>query len=213
MFNVFRKTILGFYAFIGILLIFPTIVKAEEVDATNEVIKEEQNGLVAKVTITNNETGEVEIIEAIPIITNISACSDDSSITVGYEAFVPIDANMSRTTTGGSQDEAGVYAYLNVNYDVNNTNEKVRVNSIDGGWVPSQSYYYLTDRVVGVHSGTFTGKRMENYPTSDTFYYITGWDYNDRVWGDASPRAWSEAIIHIRDMTSTHTICIEFTFS
>lgn len=40
--------------------------------------------------------------------------------------------------------------------------------------------------------------------------------YNDRIFGDSAPRAWSSAkvhIVHITAMTVTHTIKVEFTYS
>lgn len=35
---------------------------------------------------------------------------------------------------------------------------------------------------------------------------------NLRIWGDARPRTWSSAIIHISGMSETHTITVDFIY-
>ncbi|KNF09411.1 hypothetical protein CLPU_3c01890 [Gottschalkia purinilytica] len=179
------------------------------------------NSSQVKITVTNNETGETTVLNPIETKNNMkvnSIRSNNESLTVGYDVFVPIEDPNSTgitpfDTAGGSKTSGGVTAKLYVDYDVSGNNEQVRLNRVYGSWTPSSSLYYLTNREVGAHSGFLTGKSMKKNPTSDTFSYTTGWGFNDRFWGDASPRAWSSAIARVHGMTATHTISVEFTYS
>lgn len=171
------------------------------------------------ISITNDETGETKFISPLDSKNTMRANTikaNNGSIEVGYEVFVPIeipDASVSYSSKGGQQNEAGVTAKLNVDYDVSGNNEKVRLNKLYGSWTPSSSLYSLTNRSVGAHSGVPYGKRISKDPTSNSFSYTTGWGYNDRLWGDSAPRAWSSAKINISGMTATYTIKVEFTYS
>jgi hypothetical protein len=173
-----------------------------------------------KISITNNQTGETKVLD--PITANRSTKinsiqSNDESVVVGYEVFVPIENSNSSGITpfdvgGGSKTAGGVTARLNVDYDVSSDGEQIRLNKVYGSWTPSDSMYYLTDRKVEAHSGAIWGKNLSKTPTSNTFSYTTGWGYNYFAGGQASPRAWSSATIHISGMTATYTINLEITY-
>ncbi|PEA07008.1 hypothetical protein CON38_24890 [Bacillus cereus] len=175
-----------------------------------------------KVTITNDQTGEstVSILDPNDKNNNVkinSILSSNQSKVVGYDVFVPIKTpNSSKITplddTGGSKNEGGVTARLNVNYDVSTNGEQIKLNKVYGSWTPSSSMYYLTNRTVNAHSGAVHGNNLVNYPTSNTFSYTTGWGYNYFATGQGSPRAWSSAKINISGMTSTYTIKLEITY-
>ncbi|EJS63375.1 hypothetical protein ICY_05352, partial [Bacillus cereus BAG2X1-3] len=138
-----------------------------------------------KVTITNDQTGEstVSILDPNDKNNNVkinSILSSNQSKVVGYDVFVPIKTpNSSKITplddTGGSKNEGGVTARLNVNYDVSTNGEQIKLNKVYGSWTPSSSMYYLTNRTVNAHSGAVHGNNLVNYPTSNTFSYTTGW--------------------------------------
>lgn len=174
-----------------------------------------------KISITNNQTGETTVLNQEDTKNSVkvnSITSDNKSVKVAYDVLVPIKKSKSSGFTrmdvdGSSKTAGGVTAKLNVDYDVNSTEEKVRLNKVFGSWTPSSKMYYLTDRKVTAHSGVPYGKKLSKIPPSNTFSYTTGWGYNVRVGGDSAPRAWSSAIIHISGMTATYTIKLEFTYS
>lgn len=178
------------------------------------------NNSSVTVTIVNDETGEEKVLDSDIVKQNakqIYSKRNGDSIEVGYDVFIPIeelsDEISTLTSTGGSQTEGGVTAKLYVDYDVSSNNEKVRLNKVWGSWSPSSSMYYLSTRSVNAHSGFPYGNRLTKSPSSNSFSYTTGWGFNDRIWGDSAPRAWSSAKIHITGMTATHTINVEFTYS
>ncbi|MCC0785062.1 hypothetical protein IR152_18865 [Clostridioides sp. ES-S-0108-01] len=190
--------------FIYLSLMFSLILlitgKSYASDSSNEIIHK------VKVTITNDQTGEITTLN--PIAYN------NKSTNTGCEVFIPIGELITPfESTGGTHTSGGVTAKLNVDYDVNSTNEKVRLNRVYGSWTPNSSLYTLSNRSVNAHSGVITGKKLTKSPTSNTFSYTTGWGYNDRAWGNNAPRAWSSAKIHVQGMTATHTINVEFTYS
>lgn len=169
--------------------------------------------IYAKITIKNNETGEQKVVKA-EVTPSVMTRSVDGSIDAGCDIYIPIDSGISLyTDEGGSKSSGGVTAKLNVNYNLSANNEQIKVNRLYGSWVPDSNNYTLSDRVAAVHSGVISGKKLEKYPTSNSFSYTTGWGYNDRALStDAGPRAWSEATIHVIGMTATHDITVEFTF-
>ena len=176
-------------------------------------------GNEVKVSVTNNQTGEVTYLQAEDVsITTNSIQSTSTGKQVGYDVFVPLGkvdpALISPLDTDGrTKTEGGVKAKLTVDYDVSADNERVRLNKVYGGWYPTHTMYYMTSRKVNAHTSPILGKTLKKTPDKDTFSYTTGWGYNDRVWGEAAPRAWSSAVIKISGMTATHTIKVEFTFS
>lgn len=194
--------------------IFSTSAHADTV--SNELITPDVN-----VTLTNDLTGEVQNIEPLKINnTNNSFLlkNSESPINLGYEIFIPIvnskeNEISTRESTGGTQTSRGVKARLSVDFDTSGNNEKVRLNNISGGWSPTSNIYTITTRKVDAHSGiTGNTKKISKKPSSNSFSYKTGWGYNLRVGGHASPRAWSSAKIKVNGMSATHTIKIEFTY-
>ncbi|MBT2616370.1 MULTISPECIES: hypothetical protein [unclassified Bacillus (in: firmicutes)] len=174
-----------------------------------------------KISITNDQTGETTFLD--PIYTkNIMKInlikSNNNSIDVGYNFFVPLENENSSgitpfTVTGGLKTSGGITARLNVNYDVSSNKEKIKLNKVYGSWTPSSNMYSLSTRTVNAHSGTIQGKSLpQKKPSSNSFTYTTGWGYNYFATGQASPRAWSSAKAHISGMTATHTIKLEFTY-
>lgn len=186
------------------------------------------------ISVTDNVTGEtifldekdIEIkkieheIKSVPY-SNSSADVNRLNIVEGYEIFIPeekLNLNTSISpfsTESGSKNEGGVSAVLKVDYDVNSTNEKVRLNKVYGSWTPKSSNYKLSERMVTAHSGVIWGKKITKYPSSNSFSYKTGWGYNDRVFDyNSAPRAQSSAKITIVGMSgSSHTIKINFVYS
>ena len=134
-----------------------------------------------------------------------------------YEVFIPIATAsdiMLADSTSGSQTSNGVTAKLTVEYEVNSTNEMVKAKKIYGSWTPSENFYYLSNRYVMLHAGVGSGNKIEKYPTTNSFNYSTGWDFNYRYWGDVSPRGISEANIHISGMSGyNYKITVDVPYS
>ncbi|NLJ98912.1 MAG: hypothetical protein GX320_06575 [Tissierellia bacterium] len=210
--------------FISVSLIFSLslLIHADKSHASDNLVdvKMLDKGQV-KITIINDQTGETKVLNSKDIENNVevnSIRSNEESMTVGYDIFIPVeDLNPKGITpldtTGGSKTSGGITARLYVNYDVSSNNERIRLNRVYGSWTPKSSLYYLTNRVVNAHSGAIYGKKLTKYPTSNSFSYTTGWGYNYRALGSASPMAWSSAKAHVHGMTLTHTIIVEFSYS
>lgn len=186
-----------------------------------------------KISITNDQTGETTVLDPIETQNNIKINSvdtkssiknnsskfNDDSVVVGYDVFIPIENSNSSGITpmdssGGSKTSGGVTATLNVDYSLrtNNNQQEIRLNKVYGSWTPSANMYYLSNRKVDAHSGSVWGSSISRIPTSNSFTYNTGFGYNYYATGQASPRAWSSAKVHISGMTATHTINLEFAY-
>lgn len=170
-----------------------------------------------KISVTNDQTGETKFLNTIDTKNRMkvnSIKSTNESLEVGYDVFVPIEDSdiMPFTDSGGTKNSGGVTAKLNVNYDVSSNGEKIRLNKVYGSWTPSSNMYSLSTRKVNAHSGSIHGKSLSKTPASNSFSYTTGWGYNYFATGQASPRAWSSAKVHVSGMTATHTIAVEFTY-
>lgn len=172
-----------------------------------------------KISVTNDQTGETTLlnpIETKDLIEVNSIKSDKESIEVGYDVFIPLEKLYSSDIipfidAGGSKNQGGVTARLNANYDVRGND--IRVNRVWGSWSPNSSIYYLSNRNVYAHAGSFMGNNLSRSPDSNTFSYITGWDWNPRLSGDGAARAWSDAKVHVSGMEgSTYTIEVDFSF-
>ncbi len=177
------------------------------------------DGQEATVTITNDQTGEVTILDSEETKKNLKIKKGNSKKgeekSANFEIFVPIEDPSLVTpflVDGGLKTAGGVTATLNVNYDLRNSNQEIRLNRVYGTWKPSSNMYYLTNRQVNAHSGSVWGKSISRTPTSNIFGYSTGWGYNLFGGGDGSPRAWNSAKINISGMTATYTIKVEITF-
>lgn len=209
-----------FTSILSALFLFGLLVQNTTHASDNLSEDELLNGV--RISVTNDQTGEVTYLDPMDSKNKmkvLSIKSNDGSVEVGYEVFVPLeDLNAPVITPfdtdGSSKTSGGITAKLYVDYDTNASNEKVRLNRVYGSWQPTDNSYYVTDRKVDAHSGAGTGKTLSKTPTSNSFSYTTGWDYNYRVGGQAAPRAWSSAKGHVAGMTGTsHTIKIEFTYA
>lgn len=179
------------------------------------------------ISVTNNETKETTYVDyevpkqetSLSRSMNLLNLNSTSQVET-HEVFIPLETPETNdsgitpfSTEGKTKTDGGVKATLNVNYDINSTNEKVRVNKVYGSWKPTSGMYKLKNRVVEAHSGVGNGLKLKKTPTSNSFTYTTGWGYVHRVWDQASPRAWSSAVIYIEGMSATYTIKVEFAFS
>lgn len=176
-------------------------------------------GHEATVTITNDQTGEVTILDPEETKKNLKikkVKSKGEAKSANFEIFVPIEDPSLITPTlvsGGTKTAGGVTATLNADYNLRNSNQEIQLNRVYGTWKPSSSMYYLTNRTVNAHSGSVWGSSLSTkYPTSNIFGYSTGWGYNLFGGGDGSPRAWTSAKINISGMTSTYTISLQIVF-
>ena len=134
-----------------------------------------------------------------------------------YNIFIPIELNniaTLRTVDGHNRSENGINVSLYIDYATSSDNNQVKVNKIYGNFSYPDDLYYLTNRIVGCHSGVSSyGYVFNQEIDSDSFDFDLDWDYVDRLFGDLSPRAWIEAISHVYDMEGSHKIVIEFPFS
>lgn len=134
-----------------------------------------------------------------------------------YNIFIPIELNniaTLRTVDGHNRSENGINVSLYIDYATSSDNNQVKVNKIYGNFSYPDDLYYLTNRIVGCHSGVSSyGYVFNQEIDSDSFDFDLDWDYVDRLFGDLSPRAWIEAISHVYDMVGSHKIVIEFPFS
>jgi hypothetical protein len=134
-----------------------------------------------------------------------------------YNIFIPIELDniaTLRTVDGHNRSENGINVSLYIDYATSSDNNQVKVNRIYGNFSYPDDLYYLTNRIVGCHSGVSSyGYVFNQEIDSDSFDFDLDWDYVDRLFGDLSPRAWIEAISHVYDMEGSHKIVIEFPFS
>lgn len=171
----------------------------------------------SKITITNDQTGEVTVMDEEEIKKNVKVKSiknNGQSKKIDYDVFVPIEDPSAISifdSSGGSKTGGGVTARLSVDYDLRSTT--IRVNSVSGSWTPSSNMYGVSSRTVNMHSGPVYGRDLATkYPTSNSFKYTTGWGYNSFATGQASPRAWTSAKVRISGMTATYTLNLDVTF-
>jgi hypothetical protein len=186
-----------------------------------------ENEVKVKVTVTNNETGEVrvaeEYIEKVSSIqTNTFTIQSDDSVNydAGFDVFVPIedeDEEMIITpfaNKGSTKTSGGVTARVSANYDIRNNGQEIRVNKMMGGWTPSHSMYIVEGKKASVTNGAGQGKRLNSTFASNVrgFEVPTGWGYNYFIGGDASPRAWTNAVVRVSGMNGTHNLEVEVLF-
>ncbi len=166
-------------------------------------------------TLTNDTTGEVQVINATRMTSNMLTRSANSEVTVGYSAFVPIPtyATLSTTQPGGKSDGSGVSVLFYVVYTISTNHEKIKVSRIYGSWTPTSNLYAISNREVGMHAGLDSPGTLLKYPSSNSFDYSTGWGYCNFVTaGDASPYAWADATISVYGMSGTHSLTVGFSF-
>lgn len=210
------KNMLKIFTFLSILTTFVFLSTDTSFAARNDP---GSNVGDVKITITNDETGETTVLEDAAI----KSQSKNNSV-IEYDVLIPIGEKELNSSvinpfditpfdeSGGSKTSNGVKATLNVNYDLRDNDEEIRLNRVWGGWEPTHQMYSLSNRTVDAHSGSVWGSVLSKTPTSNSFDYNTGFGYNYFGGGDGSPRAWTSAKISITGMIATYTIKMEITF-
>lgn len=157
-------------------------VYAEEIDYT-EYIK-----------VVNNHSGqEVEIeVKNITEFVNESRSSMSRSGEVAYSKEIQVEFDIpelmnsnSRSSIDSSKNHGDFVAYLRVDYEVSGTNAlpKVKVTSVQGSWSCNASGYTarFENKDVLLKQGNWLldNCTLQRNPTSNSFYYTTGWGYVD----------------------------------
>lgn len=162
--------------------------------------------------ITNLETGEVKEVELTDIkeLSTFNFNKDGNNYDKTVEATFKIpQISIDSNNEIGEKDNGDVTAKLTMNYDYSASDEKIRINYISGHWIPLNDFILVDNREVGCHDGRPLGKSFKKYPTSNTFYYSTGWGYVDYYPVNppiSGPRAYSEARVIIPGMGSGYMI-------
>lgn len=212
-----RKNKISIFRFLVIVILSLSLVIPETVHAEIMQDLNSKNVTVAIATVENLTTGEIQYYNLNKVSATKMYSTQDDSLTESYEVFIPLDNPFiirPLDNTGGTQTSYGVTATLNVEYEVNSTNEQVKAKRVYGSWTPSATFYYLENRYVMLHAGTMSGNKIEKYPTQNSFSYTTGWGFNYRYWGDLSPRAISEANVRISGMSSyNYLITVDVPYS
>lgn len=168
-------------------------------------------------TLTNNETGTVQTIDATPVTYEVQTRAGEKVVTVGYSAFVPILKEVSENTrtseVGGKDDGSGVSVLFYVVYTISSDGVQIKVSRIYGSWTPDSSLFTVSNREVGMHAGLDSPGTLTKHPTSNSFDYSTGWGYCNFVpAGDASPYAWADATITVYGMSGSHRLTAGLAF-
>lgn len=168
--------------------------------------------ITAQATVTDLQTGEVQILDVKPIITPAFAGNtygDDGIRTEGYEVFVPLPDGSVRLldNEGGSKSVGGVTATLNVEYQLSTNQQNVKMTRVYGSWIPSSGLYYVTNRSVAAGQGTMGTSEyhtLHQTPQSDSFSYATNWGYSTRLPNDyaGQQHAYSEGTVYVGGMES-----------
>ena len=164
-------------------------------------------------SMTNaNEDVSISIQE---INSTVNSTDSGEEISKGYEVFFEIpsannDVISPRDQQTGSKTEAGVKAYLYVNYF--KSGDDINITSVTGGWTPTHTMYYVTNREVFIRSDSLGGgKLMKRYPTSNTFSYSPGWGYvqyyPNTNYSMSGAQSWADC--HVSGMEGTHNITIK----
>ncbi|KGR76070.1 hypothetical protein [Ureibacillus sinduriensis] len=205
------KNFIKVLSFLSVFFVFAVLSTEKGFAASDD---SQTSVSAVKVTITNDLTGEQTVITP----EEVSSESNGDTLIKGYEVLIPLEEEKSSgliqpmDSGGGTKTSNGVKAELYVDYTVNAAKEEIKLNRVWGKWTPTASYYYLSNRTVDAHSGSIWGSVLSKTPTSNSFDYTTGFGYNYFAGGQASPRAWSSAKVHISGMTATSTINLEITY-
>lgn len=215
--NIFKEEIAK-KKFISCFIIFlffcfSNNILATEITSNNNL----ENNIIetSYTTITPDSVilnGDAQVLN-----TTVQELPDENRILKKYEFFIPIKNSSNPSLfnlDGHSKNESGINVSIYVDYSISSDNSKVKINRFYGNWYYQNDLYYLTDRLIGCHSGlNFDGNSFNQKIYSDSFDYYLNWGYVDRLFGPMSPRAWAEATAHVYDMEGSHRIVIEFPFS
>lgn len=196
--------------FLLLVLMF-LLVFQPSAQATSEKMNNDSFVINGTAKITNLETGEVKKIK----LTNIKELStfniekNDNN----YEKIIETTFKFPQISTSAEESvekRNDVKAVLTINYDYSRSDDKIRINSFSGSWTPENKYILVDNRVTGCTDGRLIpiAKSITKYPTSNTFYYSTGWGYVEYypVSDYSGPRAYSEARVIIPGMGNGYKI-------
>lgn len=206
---------------VGLLFMFGSSVSADDSMNSSSEVSEAFSAYLIDENTGEKENLDVEVLSNKKTESSATFNRDENSSST-YEAelqvFAPIDSNDNispQADSGASETDGGVTATVNANYTLSANGDQIRVNSFNGSWQPSDTIYNVSNRVAGVHAGSFAGNgnhRYEFNPSSNSFSYTTGWGYNELVQGDLSPRAWAECTITVSAMPGSHNLVVETAF-
>lgn len=165
--------------------------------------------IVVFAVLTDEATGEKTSMPVNSITSQTSENSEDSFTEEAIATFSFPQTGMQKRYSDTSITETDVKATVKINYD--RSGDKIRVNSVSGGWVPSSTSIRIYNREVDYGDGAPFGasNSAHQYPTANSFSYTTGWGWvtyypasSDAMSG---ARAFTSASVEITGM-SPHTI-------
>ena len=205
-----------------IVLAFPlSVVYAEEhsLDSMNSSMP------IFVVNVTDNETKKVrrielsdDVVSLKPVITRNST-DGEARYEISFSGDIPLfydDTLIIKPCSDiqTNKDEAFVRANLKITYTVKSSQEEIRVEAVSGSWTPTTSSFTMSfsDRQVMVTDGVYglVGKTNWYYPSSNSYYYSTGWGYVIKYPSSAEAHtgaaAFSSVNATISGMGGTHTV-------
>ena len=160
-------------------------------------------------TITDDITGEKVSVPAKIITSQVSKELGTEFTEEATAIFSFSQPNIKKQYSDTSITETDVKATVKISYD--RSGDKIRVNSVSGGWVPSNSLLRVYNREVDYGDGApfLSSHSAHQYPTSNSFNYSTGWGwvtyYPASADAMSGARAFTSASVEISGMTP-HTI-------
>lgn len=182
-----------------------------------------QDKNIATISVKHLDSGETYSVEFLPSAFSVESVSMNSEgeieTTLGCEIFVDIqngkisvnsaDECSPQSNEGNYKEKEGVYAYLNVTYTISNDLQYIKTTNFNGRWELPNNLYYLSDRMVGIHQGTFNASNLQEKITTNSFNYNLNWPYENRhPNGNVQARAWSEATIWIAGMENSGGVAL-----
>ena len=174
------------------------------------------------VKVTDNETNAVRLIELSDDVVSqkpvITRNNTDGEVRreISFSGDIPLFADTSTikpcSDIQTNKDEAFVRANLKITYTVKPSQEEIRVEAVSGSWTQASSSFTMTfsDRQVMVADGVPLGRKNWYYPSSNSFYYSTGWGYVIKYPSSSSAYTgaggFSSVVAAISGMGGSHTI-------
>lgn len=185
----------------------------------------EEASVNIKPVLTDKQSGKA-LDKAIKSVKETSSKkSSDGAITKSYEVVVTLQVDTTKTTvdtdglitpmdaTGGTITEADCKATLDITYYLRNYNTEIKITNISGGWQPQSAYIVVNNRVASVTDGGVPpfNKTLRNTPSSNSFYYNTGWDYSTFYPGSdyTGARGYTEADLSIPGMGGSYDLFLK----